>query len=211
MTCRHCLRGEPEALDISNDTINKALNGVDHIGIITFTGGEPSLATERISYILKEVKKRKITVEDFYIITNGKKPSVKFMHALIEWYAYAQSNELSGLVISKDQYHFEEIGDVDKAEKLYKALAFYKPLERDEDIKFPIDEGRMTGQGTRSAPLNDLILGTNDQGRIAQLGTIYVNVKGDVIPSCDMSYKSQEERKIGSVHKNTFEEIFVSV
>jgi hypothetical protein len=211
MTCRHCLRGEPEALDISNDTIKKALDGVDYIGIITFTGGEPSLATERIGYILKEIKRRKITVDDFYIITNGKKPSIKFMHTLIDWYAYAQSNELSSLVISKDQYHLEEIGDVDKAEKLYKALAFYKPFERDEEIKFPIDEGRMVGQGTRDAPLNDLVLGTDEQGKIAQLGTVYVNAKGDVIPSCDMSYESQEERKIGSVHKNTFEEIFAKV
>jgi hypothetical protein len=41
-------------------------------------------------------------------------------------------------------------------------------------------------------------------------GTVYVNVHGDVIPSCDMSFDSQENNKIGNVHKNTLPEILIA-
>ena len=207
MSCQHCLRGDAQNLDISNEAIERALEGVNSIGTITFSGGEPSLVVDRIEYILKQVKKRNISIGNFYLITNGKVASRRLVHALIDWYDYANENEISSLCISKDQYHRDEVKDVYKAERLYKSLAFYNPDDRKEDIKFLINEGRMLGGGTCEALLNDLIIGTNDDGTIEQIGPVYVNAKGNVIPSCDMSFENQEENKLGSVHENTIAEI----
>lgn len=216
VACRHCLRGEPQGKDIDNVTIDKMLEGVTGISMVTFTGGEPSLAVDRIEYFYQAIKKRGIELQGFYVITNGKVASKKLMHALIDLYAYCASsgyyeNEISGLTISRDQYHTEFIPDVSKAHRLYSALSFYKPDDRKGNISGPglINEGRGADlEYGRDAYLNELIIETDDDDNLSRVeGTVYVNALGDVITSCDMSFESQEENKIGNVHSNPLSEI----
>src|SRR4030042_4339405 len=146
-TCEHCLRGDAQNVDITEAICDVSLNGVDDIGTVVFTGGEPSLAVDKIEYIIAAVKERHISVSSFYVVTNGKTPSLDLCLALMTLYAYCEDNEVTSFCISKDQYHTNDIGDTDEADKLYQALTFYHADERDRDIKTLIDEGRAHEMG----------------------------------------------------------------
>lgn len=210
LKCRHCMRGDPQNVNISKETITKALEGVTEIGSITFTGGEPSLAVTQINAIIKELKRRRITVYSFYVVTNGKVASKKLMQALIDMYAYCEDNEASALVISKDQYHHELLGEPKKADQLYRALTFYRPDDRKHDIKSVLYEGRAIeeGVGTDNVRLDSFVVEVDDDNNPSRVeSTVYINALGDVVPSCDMSFESQEQSKIGNVHKDPLIEI----
>jgi MoaA/NifB/PqqE/SkfB family radical SAM enzyme len=210
LACQHCLRGEPQNKDIDNQTINKALEGISGIGIITFTGGEPTLAVDRIQYIYKQIKKRNISLNGFYVVTNGKIASKELMSVLIDLYSCTDypEDEIGGLTISKDQYHEYENYDTTKADKLYKALSFYHD-DHKGNIKMLINEGRARGMGHREVYLEELVAETNNEGTIIERvdSTIYINALGDVIPSCDMSFESQEENKLGNVNDKPLSKI----
>jgi len=212
-TCSHCLRGDVQNKDIDNVTIEAALRGVDAISSLVFTGGEPSLAVDRIKYIIKTIKRLKISVNSFYLVTNGKKKSLPLAQALMELYAYCDENEGSSFCISKDQYHTSDIGSVDDADTLYRGLSFYHPDDRTGEITVLVDEGRANelGMGQKNADIDISYEHTSESTEhIDRIdSTVYVNALGDVIPGCDLSYDSQDEHKIGSVHQNTLEEIFL--
>lgn len=207
--CEHCLRGPTQKIDMSNEVINKSLEGIDYISNITFTGGEPSLAVDRIRYILEAVKLRKISVDSFYLVTNGKVKSLDLCIALMEWYAYCDSNEISSFCISKDQYHSREIGSIKEADTLYKALTFYHEDERKHDITSLINEGR-----ARTNKIGELDASTsvhcerNDDGIIESIEKVYINALGDVCTGCDLSFSSQKKNKIGSVLTESLEQIY---
>lgn len=211
--CRHCLRGPAQAVDISEKTIDKLLEGVDYISTITFSGGEPSLAVDKIKYTLKVLKARKISIGSFFVITNGKKASLPLAFALLEFYAYSdpyERKEMSGLEISGDQYHTEVIDSTKEARNLYETLSFFhsearKGILYQEQI---LAEGRAEKWGHQPADRNELIIGRDKDGTIRQDdGVIYINALGDLVPSCNLSYKTQEKVKWGNVHDMPIAEI----
>jgi MoaA/NifB/PqqE/SkfB family radical SAM enzyme len=209
--CRHCLRGGAQNKNIADETIDKLLDGVDYISTLTFTGGEPSLAVDRIRYITKEIKARGISLGGFFMYTNGQMASLELIHALMDLYAYvhpSDRNETCSLVISEDQYHAEII-DNTEARNLYSCLSFFRPTNHKyTEITSVIAEGRAKDWGHRPADRNDLVISLDDDGKVVQDdGVIYVNVLGDVIPSCNLSYVSQKKAKIGNVHEKPLAEI----
>jgi MoaA/NifB/PqqE/SkfB family radical SAM enzyme len=214
LACQHCLRGDPQNVDISNETIDKALESITSIGTLTFTGGEPSLAVDRIRYIYEQIKAKSIQLYGFYVITNGKIASRELMNVLIDFYTLIGCPDAedynAGLVISKDQYHEQELYDEERkaAENLYKALSFYRPEDKNHRIDYLINEGRARGMGHREVSLETLCVETDKKGKPERVeGTIYINALGDVITSCDMSFESQEESKIGNVNKKSLSKI----
>jgi MoaA/NifB/PqqE/SkfB family radical SAM enzyme len=214
LACQHCLRGEPQNVDISNETIDKLLGSITDIGMITFTGGEPTLAVDKIRYIYEQIKKRGIYLNGFYVVTNGKIASRELMNALIDLFVLIgcpdQEDCIASLVISKDQYHEQERYDDERkaADKLYSDLSFYRPKDRDRDLKMLINEGRARGMGQREAYLESFVVETGEDDEPTRVeGTVYINAIGDVITSCNMSYESQEENKIGNVNEKSLSEI----
>lgn len=210
--CEHCLRGSAQKVDMSDEVIDRSLEGVNGISTITFTGGEPSLAVDRIRYILSAVKKRGICVDSFYLVTNGKIASPDLCLALMEWYAYCDTNELSAFCISKDQYHTREINSIKEADKLYQALTFYRPEERNKDYSSDriINEGRArrNNLGYKEAPTS-IDYETEEDGSIEHIEEVYVNALGNVCTGCDLSFRSQKKNAIGSVLTETIEQIYL--
>lgn len=208
-SCDHCLRGDAQNIDISNDTMDNLLEDVKEIRSITFSGGEPSLAVDRIEYFTKILKEKNITLGDFYVITNGKTPSIDLVKALIDLYAYAEDNEISALVISGDQYHQEVIESTDEARGLYEALSFFNKEERKGPIRGValIDEGRAAGMGGRDALIEPIILDESNPDEPHFEGNIYINALGDIEPSCDLSFESQEKEKLGNVNEEKLQTI----
>jgi MoaA/NifB/PqqE/SkfB family radical SAM enzyme len=196
--CRHCLRGKAQSRNMSFETIRQTLKGVSSIGNITFTGGEPCLAVDRIRYFTDYVRGWNIDVNNFYVITNGKIASTSLKDALIKlsWLCQGEGNSLQ---ISQDQFHKELGYSQWPAKELYDDLPFFYGDARQTRIEWPIDEGLAfsNGLGVRSPNINHPVINPEIKG---VEGTVYVNVNGDVIPCCDMSYANQELEKIGSVY-----------
>ena len=71
MRCAHCMRGDAESVDISLKHISNLLRHVRYIHHFNITGGEPSLNVRAIRHILERVCAYGITVNNFYIVTNG--------------------------------------------------------------------------------------------------------------------------------------------
>jgi MoaA/NifB/PqqE/SkfB family radical SAM enzyme len=214
--CDHCLRGDAQNVDMDDAVIDALLEGVSYITTVTFTGGEPSLAVPKIKYFLEAIKRRDIELNSFYLVTNGKEKSIEMVMALMELYAYCSDQaceNFSSFCISKDQYHEYDIGDTSDADKLYRALSFYHPDERSEEIKNEalIREGRAIDFGKRVITPDSLEFSLDDDEHINYIeGMVYVNALGDVIPGCDFSFETQERIKIGSVLNNTLEDIYIN-
>ena len=95
MRCAHCMRGNAEAVDISLRHITNLLRHVRYIHHFNITGGEPSLNVRAIRHILERVRAYEITVNDFYIVTNGSvaSRSEEFIEACAALYEYQQEKE----------------------------------------------------------------------------------------------------------------------
>lgn len=110
MRCAHCMRGDAESVDISLKHISNLLRHVRHIHHFNITGGEPSLNVRAIHHILGRVRAYGITVNDFYIVTNGAATSRsgEFIAACAALYEYQEEKEQDSghmLEMSDDRFH----------------------------------------------------------------------------------------------------------
>lgn len=124
--CRHCKRGPSQYNQMTSYVIQKALEHVKSINMLTFTGGEPSTHPYQLKSILDECKKNGIQVRDFKLTTNGIQISHEFLSVMIQWYLYVKQHNggsSTRIRMSTDKYHIEL--DTDR-EKLT-ALSFFDP------------------------------------------------------------------------------------
>ena len=110
MRCTHCMRGDAESVDIPLKHISNLLRHVRHIRHFNITGGEPSLNVRAIRHILERVRAYGITVNDFYIVTNGSATSrsEEFIEACAALYEYQEEKEQDSghmLEMSDDRFH----------------------------------------------------------------------------------------------------------
>lgn len=108
MRCAHCLRGDAQDMDISKESLDKIFQPVEHVGTLTFTGGEPALRPQLLMDALETAKRHHTMVERVYIVTNGKEVPDEFMSAVHAWHQYALEGELGRptetLVFHKEAY-----------------------------------------------------------------------------------------------------------
>ena len=198
MTCDHCLRGDQQNKEISDIVINKLLENVDNITSVTFTGGEPSLNTKSINYFLNQCKIKNISIGSFYIATNGKKYNNDFLHCLIDLYNYADEKEICMVQISRSDYHNAEQNEFE-IDKL-KAFNFFS--ERDYlKNEYLIFEGKTKENWLVEEKKNNIfsldVEIYNDNINVD--GDFYINVNGDLVSCCNLSYKRQSANKICNV------------
>ena len=185
MRCDHCLRGDPQNINISDEILDEFFRKIKghSIGTLTLTGGEPSLVADRIKAAVKYAKKYKVYVGSFYIVTNAKQVTSAFLCSVIELFSYCSDNEISKLVYSSDQYH-EKPSDIN-----LRKLQCFSFFGAKGEIKreLVLNEGR--GENINWKVLN-ISPYTIDEYMID--GEIYLNCKGNIVPSCDLSYESQD-------------------
>jgi organic radical activating enzyme len=203
MTCKHCLRGKAQNVDITHKVINRTLQHVTNINRLSFTGGEPLLNIPAIKYTFNQLHKKDINFFSFWLATNGSIYNQNFVNRLIEEYAYCidysgDDEFYGGIAVSLgDGYHTQ----VDKKNIIrYKALKFYDS-SKDGKNNYLINEGRAKFNGIginetfKKHVLSLDIL--NDEIRVES--DIYINCLGDVLMDCDYSYSTQKRKKIGNV------------
>ena len=82
LSCAHCLRGECSDRVMSNEVIDAILGQVDYITNLSISGGEPTLALDRLEYIFNYIVEHKILVDEVTITINGTVWSDKFINLL---------------------------------------------------------------------------------------------------------------------------------
>jgi len=189
--CEHCLRGDRESLDLNMVYIESLFKRVEYINCITFTGGEPTLATNQIHNILRLAEKYEVDVGSFYIVTNAIRVPDSFLLACIKWYCYCSDNEITQVVWSNDDFH--ELPD--EGVKRLQALGFTSPKYSSaapSPYANVINEGRGVNFGHDRHSRTSVEI--EDDNEIN--GDLYLNVKGKLVDGCDWSYASQEDHTI---------------
>lgn len=199
MNCAHCLRGNAQALDMPEATIGAALFpfAVGSIGTIVFGGGEPSLNVNGILRALDVCKQLNISVNNFYVVTNGKTVSEEFLLAMMKWFIYCSScnggydDDMNGLALSKDCFH-EDIPA--ENETLLRAFSFFR---EDKFTDWDSLNGGLINMG-RARTLDENLRAlsvyrpeieeNNDGGLTISDGLLYISARGDVYPACDLEY-----------------------
>lgn len=204
MSCAHCMRGDAQNKDISTAVIDRVLDGVQGHGIstVTFTGGEPTLNVPAIQYFVDQVKIRSVGVGSFFVVTNGKVESLPLIHTLIDLYAYCDEPEMSGLIISSDDYH-----ECIKTPRLYKALKFFSPEGHGpSDDRAIIREGRGRRFGKRPYRPESWEFEILDH-YVSVKSNLHVAVNGNVMCGCDFSFARVDRERVGNVLRESLKDI----
>jgi organic radical activating enzyme len=193
MACPHCIRGESQRIRIKKDYINSTLQQLENIGTMMFTGGEPALAIDLMDYTYDACLQYNIEVQNFWMATNGSITSKKFFDMIEIWVNFCADNEISGLRVSIDNYH-------DEIDNRYAFEEFieYSGLQLNLELQgAPNDSDRLIGDGraldnyytTRTVEHG---IHLQSDGRIE--GSLYINAKGFVLTTCDISYATSDAK-----------------
>lgn len=194
MTCNHCMRGDAQNINMTRNVIDYILMQTTEIYDITFTGGEPFLNLDLINYFIHECERLGVLVHNFYIATNGSVQTKEAFMTIAKLYALCESNEVSCIAGSNDGYHLDE-WEIDW--RMFKAFSFFRLTNRHPyEERALINQGRASGiSRTVNPTFENLELEDNETIK----GMMYVNVNGDVMTSCDLSYESQPQHIIGNI------------
>jgi hypothetical protein len=159
-----------------------------YISSLTLTGGEPSLALDRIKAVRRYAVLYRVEIGNFYLVTNAKTLSDDFIMEMINLHGMYTDNDVSQVCYSNDEFHDRAyLNGMDKLEQ----LTFVAPKNhKDYPLRYDnlINEGRAESYGSRDIILYNYEI---EEDRISE-GLIYLNCKGDIFSSCDLSYKSQK-------------------
>lgn len=207
-------------MDMSDDVIDSIFSKLSgqSIRTILFTGGEPALGHRQIAKVAEAITKYEVYVDAWFVITNGKAKGElqrSFVKALNDVHNVCKDNDqASGLEISNDYYH-DYIAD-DRRQNLieminefqwadYRLDGSYFPTARLRDKK---NYYKLVPDGRAKKMTSNMLMKRWEQcysmiqeetEEYVDLGHVYVNAKGDVIPDCNFSFVSQESVKLCSV------------
>ena len=204
LNCKHCMRGNSQDLDMSEEIVKRTLDSIPELYYINFTGGEPSLNTKLIEFIIDELKRRAIKVYGFDVVsnvvdTNNINNLIRIL-SNFKTYCFDDRVDTSRLAISIDEYHkFMEL----PTQKCNFTLCYKKELEE------VLNLGRAKDLNCKKTSKD-----ANFINVIRQYGTdtimlgnsIVVSANGDVRLSVDYEYSSTDD-VIGNVLENSLGDI----
>jgi hypothetical protein len=186
--CKHCIRGYAQNVDIPLKYIDMLLNRTESIGHFCPTGGEPSLNIPAIQYFIDGCIERQITIDRFYISTNGINIKQDFIDICLDLYDMSIDKYHCCVQISNDKYHLKEKKYDDS---LLSCLPFYRKRFIDgSDMK-----GTIVYEGL--AAKNDIQIAARNF-RSAR-GQLYLNTEGNIIDGDCWSYENQDYHKLCNV------------
>lgn len=186
LSCPHCMRGEPQDINISYKSLKKIGNQVKQIGEVVISGGEPSLNIKGINLLLSIFKEKQIKIHRAFIKTNAIITDQLFINTMLLFDSFC-SDGLE-LWISNTIWHKNK-RDVHKTQQFIKQLDFAKI----EEVS-TIDNERFYAQGSALYYPSNLIhfKPVKDHKKL-----FYINCNGEVLKCGELSYKEQKRRKIG--------------
>jgi len=210
MSCTHCLRGDAECLDMNMRYVNQLFSKIDSISNLTLTGGEPGLVPHIINKIIDSAHRHNVEVSSFYLVTNAKKTSRKFVNTLLRLYeefnseydanynSYAEDagwdeNSMCAVQYSNDAYH----DDRDREGfNLLRALRFVTPRNKENRAELAlIDQGRASFYHVctgRNLTIESFDIDQEAGHSTIMDGTLYLSCNGWLISGCDWSFENMD-------------------
>lgn len=139
LKCAHCLRGDCQDVDMSEEILDNALKDVTHIHELDLGGGEPLLVPQIIESIIQKIKMYGIKVDKIYFTTNGTVLTLRVMDIIRKLHEIAPLE----VRLSHDKFHLLELyrlGLVEKVSdnnKILTEMLGYSP----KDKYFATDDG----------------------------------------------------------------------
>ena len=192
MRCTYCMRGDAESVDIPLKHISNLLRHVRHIHHFNITGGEPSLNVRAIRHILERVRAYGITVNDFYIVTNGSATSrsEEFIEACAALYEYQEEKEQDSghmLEMSDDRFH-------DPAEHAA-TLAALSPYPF-FGVRGQAERIFLSGKAAARRGFRTLFMDLSTERELRLRRPLCLNAEGMVLSNGDLSYARQREHAL---------------
>jgi len=217
LKCAHCLRGEPQNVDMSEEVINRIFEDIQNIDEILFTGGEPMLVHETLRNILKVIEQKKIEIGHFKVVTCDTS-HIKAYDALNEFHERVSKEPLLDIVeYSADKFHPEI--DWERVKELGKIFDFIEDGTKPSRNFLPANSTSfgdvLVGCG-RTSNAQDvhnptLISGFEyDEEQRRTSSIVMIDALGDVHSSCDLSYELMNKYSFGNVLKTSLTEIISS-
>lgn len=122
--CEHCCRGDKEAVNMDELTIDNIFKDVKHVSRLLITGGEPLIAIDALERLVEIIKEKGVVIDRLDMIINGTVLSSRHLKVL---------KELSQLVnldlrVSANIFHMLEIKRLGFMEMWKKNVAILKEL-----------------------------------------------------------------------------------
>ena len=117
--CKHCLRGDAMDTDLSKEVIDALFdnNNIRLIENLYLSGGEPTMNSKALSYLVDKIIEKKVVVGTYRVIINGTYYEEEFGNAIRRLHEYIDrvgwnrefnvryADSFGRIGISQDQYH----------------------------------------------------------------------------------------------------------
>lgn len=211
--CDHCMRGEPQNLDMSREVIDNLLERKNIVIMkLIFSGGEPLLNEDLIIYTIDKIISNKKLVFQIEITTNGTIYSSRVVEKLKEFKEYLKSqfsdfldttkdDKISCIRISNDQFH-QVNSDVLEKYKQEKELSVIKTGNIDI-----LDDGLLlTGRAKNKTfgrdfeyHLKAINVRTIKKDKYFLENDFYITARGDITTQGDGTYEDMDIINLGPI------------
>lgn len=202
LACEFCLRGDAQQTDLDVKLLDGLLRDLKGAGVLTLSGGEPSLAVGTMRRVFDKFHRKHIPFDGFFVATNGhgKARQERLAVLLLNEYMQAGEPDICSVSISHDQYH-DWFDDGDRSEIL-RGLKFYSDVKEVEsyDSRNTIPQGRAERNGLAEPEnmkyqTNRFVIRDYDDDTV-YVENLYVSANGFVYPCPNLSYETMDSQKI---------------
>ncbi len=125
LVCKHCMRGKAQNIDLSKEMVDDFFsnNSIKRIEHLFFSGGEPTLNSELIIYIINKIIQEQMDVLEIAFVTNGQQFSLELVEALNRFYDYRMES-----LTKKYGIHREELFFMNPIRITFSIDSFHKPI-----------------------------------------------------------------------------------
>lgn len=210
LTCPHCVRGDSQNVDITEDTIRKLFDTVCFASTLMFTGGEPLMVPHILEMIYAVAKEKGFSWDTFWMATNGVLLTPENFATLIKFVLGSGNMEdyFSGIRISTTEFHEQGGGglseipypfnDQQLTEKMFPFVNYTGEYEQSKYAGYAqqiVAEGRGVEVGGEKSPFTRFDIHEFQEGDT----DLYITAKGEVMFGCDFSYDTADKCGIAKI------------
>lgn len=219
LTCKHCMRGDAQNLDINYKYIDLLLRKNHIFFLLYFSGGEPLLNKKAIIYIINKIIKENLPVFSIGLTTNATIYEKEVIDALLKYTKHSlehfpkiynkENSHLKPVTIrfSNDQFHQFNPEIIEKYQE-NKQIKFKKTGTLD----ILEDEVLLTGKAKGNIPFGQYFEFKNKELEIKLiqkntyyfLTPLYITAKGNITTQGNGSYIDMDTNNLGNLEENTF-------
>ena len=214
LACKHCLRGDAQPIDITDDILAMAFKDITHVGHLTVTGGEPLYSPKTLKLLMRYLEERSnLTIGSLYMSTNAAvRMTQDLWGTLCRLFALVDEDEayMTALSISNHPCTLEDIETRDLLKQFKETSYKLKNVFKFASDRYTSDDkfcpewivregkGESWGKGRHQVSTTEYMEINLEEEHAQFDSTIYLNALGQWVLDCDWSYASQEILKVGT-------------